>query len=47
MRLVDGAPAGPRLGAVCVESLLFMPPMLLGTSLGLTLFRRLSDVTSG
>jgi uncharacterized protein len=34
--------AGERL-SVGVESLLFMPPMLLGTSLGLTLFRRLSD----
>jgi uncharacterized membrane protein YfcA len=33
---------GERL-SVGVESLLFMPPMLLGTSLGLTLFRRLSD----
>ena len=29
--------------AITIDSLVFMPPMLLGTSLGLTLFRRLSD----
>lgn len=41
--LVLAHPAtGERL-SVGLESLVFMPPMLLGTSIGLTLFRRLSD----
>ena len=41
--LVVAQPAtGERL-SVGIESVVFLPPMLLGTSLGLTFFRRLSD----
>ena len=41
--LVIAQPATGERVSIGLESLVFMPPMLLGTSLGLTLFRRLSD----